>query len=239
MSRMHRSLEAPSFERRGRAALRLNRTLSALPERYVVEFGRSAWDKPFDFFDEDDTALVRWRTTQAAIRLEGRIVGAIEFAEYEAAAVHEREFFDVMDAESYEMARVASVLLSAWRDALDRVLGYGRLLEIRWVWVEPNHPVAGIWIPVLEALMARVERYTAVVLAMAFPLEYEGKLPEGAPRRSAFERRRRAMLRYYERRLGLTSLPSPLGGQGWLWRPGPYVDDLIPRPRYRKGWASA
>lgn len=138
-----------------------------------------------------------------------------------------------MDSESYEMMRLATVLLSEWRNLSERVLDYGRILEVTWVWAEPGHARPGIWIPILEALIARVEPYLAVVTAKAFPLEFENGQHKDAT--AALERRRRAMTRYYSGNLGLEILPGPPGGDGWMWRPGRRRASLIPRPRFRKG----
>ncbi len=213
--------------------MRLTQTLPA-SVGYTVTFGRERWQKPFEFFsDPDELAFVRWRKTQASICHQGRTVGALEFVEFEAGLLSDREFFDAMDSESYEVMRLASVLLSEWRGLSQRVLAYGRILEITWVWVEPGHAHPGIWIPVLEALIARVDPYLAVVIAKAFPLEFENGQHKDAT--AAFERRRRAMTRYYSSSLGLQVLPGPPGLDGWMWRPGRARGSLIPPPRYRKG----
>ena len=231
--RVHRTTKQPSFDRRGRSSVRLTQTLPALAG-YDVEFGRERWQKPFEFFnDPEELAYLRWRKTQAAISLEGQIVGALEFVEFDAGLLSDWEFFDAMDCESSEMMSLASVLLAEWRDVSQRVLAYGRILEISWVWVEPGHPRPGIWIPVLEALIARVEPSLAVIVAKAFPLEYENGQHKEAT--AAFGRRRRAMTRYYSGRLGLQVLPGAPGLDGWMWRPGRRLASLIPRPRFRKG----
>lgn len=231
--RVLRPAEPPSFERRGRSPVRLTKTLPALAG-YTVEFGRERWQQPFDFLNEpDESVFLRWRKTQASIGMGGRNVGALEFVEFDAGLLSDSEFFDAMDSESYEMMRLASVLLAEWRDLPQRVLDYGRILEITWVWVEPGHPRPGIWLPVLEALVARIEPYLAVVVAKAFPLEFENGQHKEAT--AAFERRRQAMTRYYSGNLGLQVLPGPPGEDGWMWRPGRRRASLIPPPRYRKG----
>ncbi len=236
LPKIRRDAAPPSFERRGRDAVPIRHELSGVLSGYSVKFGRGRWERPFEFFESGEDGFLRWRKTQAFVEQHKRLVGALEFVEYDAAVGDGRDFFDAMDAESYEMMRAASVLLSEWRDLPEDVLNYGRVVEIAWVWAEPAHDRPGIWIPVLEALLGRVERFTAAVIAMAFPLEYEGKVPAGDPTRPAFERRRRAMLRYYKQKLGLESLPGPPGQGGWMWRPGAYVKDVVRKPRYRRGW---
>ena len=52
----------------------------------------------------------------------------------------------------------------------------------------------------------------SVLLLKAFPLEFEG-IKSGQP----FEHRRDAMVRLYQRRLGVSPLPTKDGREGWLW----------------------
>lgn len=235
LPKFKRDAAPPAFDRRGRRAIRLASTLAPVCEGYEVRFGRERWERPYDFFEDGYDGL-RWRRTQASILQDGRQVGALEFVEYETGMISHQEFFDAMDAESFEMMRVASVLLSQWGSGLTDVLEYGRVLEVTWVWMEPAHPRTGVWVQVLDALIGRVERSVALITALAYPLEYENRLPANAPERAAFERRRRAMFRYYGRTLRLLPWPGAPGKAGWLWRPGRHVEAVLPRPRYRGGW---
>ena len=64
--------------------------------------------------------------------------------------------------------------------------------------------VDAVW-SIIDALLTRIRRGMAVMLK-AFPLEYEGKITAG--NRAACERRQRALVRLYERRLGFRPVPT-------------------------------
>jgi hypothetical protein len=70
---------------------------------------------------------------------------------------------------------------------------------------------------IIDALLTRIRRGIAVMVLKAFPLEYEGKItPEN---QSAFERRRRALVRLYLHRIGFEPVPhKALADEGWMLR---------------------
>jgi hypothetical protein len=70
---------------------------------------------------------------------------------------------------------------------------------------------------IIDALLTRIRRGTAVMVLKAFPLEYEGKL--AAENRLALDRRRRALIRLYQRRIGFELVPQrALADEGWMLR---------------------
>jgi hypothetical protein len=76
--------------------------------------------------------------------------------------------------------------------------------------------VEAVW-SIIEALLTRIRRGMAVMVLKAFPLEYEGKIT--AENRLAFERKQRALIRLYQRRLHLRPVPHiALANEGWMLR---------------------
>jgi hypothetical protein len=192
-----------------------------------------------DEFDEPEEEgegpyRLRQRFTSARIERDGAVVGAVKIIEYDIPPIWTSWFWEGMDGYSHSASEVAQALLSAWPDFPFDVACYGNVLELNRLWVEPT--AAGTWIPVVDQLLRRVQRRTAIVIAKAYPLEYEGKLPDGAPERPAFEQRRRAMLRLYGNRLDLHPLPGRSGEQGWIWKPRPGLERLIDEPVFDESW---
>lgn len=70
---------------------------------------------------------------------------------------------------------------------------------------------------IIGALLQRMRRGVAVMVLKAFPLEYEGNVtPEN---RQAFERRQRALIRLYQRRIRFEPMPhNELAKEGWMMR---------------------
>jgi hypothetical protein len=70
---------------------------------------------------------------------------------------------------------------------------------------------------IIDALIWRIRRGMAVMVLKAFPLEYEGNVT--AENRPAFERRQRALIRLYQRRIGFEPVPrKELAKEGWMMR---------------------
>jgi hypothetical protein len=70
---------------------------------------------------------------------------------------------------------------------------------------------------IIAALLTRIRRGIAVVVLKAFPLDYEGKVT--AENRPALDRRRRALIRLYQRRIGFELVPhKALADEGWMLR---------------------
>ena len=70
---------------------------------------------------------------------------------------------------------------------------------------------------IIDALLTRIRRGVAVMVLKAFPLDYEGNLTE--ENRPAFERRKRALVRLYQRRIGFKPVPhTTLADEGWMLR---------------------
>ncbi|ANW02708.1 hypothetical protein [Bradyrhizobium icense] len=70
---------------------------------------------------------------------------------------------------------------------------------------------------IIDALLKRVRRGMAVMVLKAFPLDYEGGVT--AENQPAFERRQRALMRLYQRRIGFEPVPhKALADEGWMLR---------------------
>jgi hypothetical protein len=69
---------------------------------------------------------------------------------------------------------------------------------------------------ILNSLLQRLcRRDMAAIVLKAFPLEYEGNAAKDNS--AAFERRRRALVGLYQRRLGFKPVANPsLAGEGWM-----------------------
>lgn len=234
MSKIRRDAAIPALEDRENEAatypLRLRTELDDVG--YEVRFRRGRWTnfhvEPGD--EEFGPYPLRTRGTVAWVLQNGRRVAGVELAEYDLELVSDSTIWWAMDGTSANMSRIAEVLLSNWRDVAFEVTGFGQVMEIRSIWVEPGHRRPRIWVPVVQELLRRVK--WSVAFALAFPLEYQGKLPAGSPLRGAFRRRQQAMFRYYGQHLGMSRLPGPEGRSGWIWRRRPGLEAMISDPEY-------
>lgn len=216
--------------------VRLSQTLPDPAPGYRARFGRSRWYTLDEFSEEEDVYRLRHRFTSASIERGGEVVGGVKIVEYDIPLISVGWFWEAMDSYSMATHELSEVLLSAWPDFPFDVACYGSLLELNRLWVEPGQPISGVWIPVVRELFRRVRRQTAIIIAKAYPLEYESRLPDGAPERPAFEKRRNAMIRYYERHLGLRPLPGASGEEGWIWKSPDRLESIIDAPVFDQDW---
>jgi hypothetical protein len=231
--RAQRSTERPEFDSPIDAPIVFGKLVD-MGGGYGLTFGRSSWGKPWGYFEnEEDAPILRWRRTRADIRYEEELIGSIEIREYDSSYLTNTEFFHAMDSHSQAKMKLAYMLISAWEDVCEQVFSYGRILEISRVWINKKHSHSRIWIQAVENLINRVKRQTALIICVAFTLEYEGREYDETPERQSFYRRQRAMYRYYARHLKLSLMPGPLGEEGWMWRPSERLAEIIDKPEYR------
>jgi hypothetical protein len=146
-------------------------------------------------------------------------LGALAFNEWHLVpGIGRDEFIQEMDAHTDASYALAEAVAAVW--PVGALSERGPLLEFSRLWVHPAHARGSPWAPAAQALIRRrYERRSSVMILKAFPIEYEGEVPEGSPLRSACDRRQRAMRRLHARALGMRPFPGELGDEGWMWRP--------------------
>lgn len=180
---------------------------------YPVSVARTGWRYV------GDEPVIKQRATELRVHDRGRLISHVQAWEFrtEPFALERFDFFSLMDAESDEAQRLAEVVLSCWVAPFEDLTDYGNLLLIDFAWSPPDarHP---IWALTLEAALPSLFGMSAGMFAQAFPTQYAGNLPGPCPARVGFRRRQAAMLRHYDRLLGLRPLPGWAGSKGWVWR---------------------
>jgi len=174
---------------------------------------------------------VRQRDLFCWIKFDRTVVGALHFIEFDAdALITAEEFFDTMDADAQADATLAEVLCGAWDDVVSDVLERGPVLDFRLAWMSPKHARAALWANAADALIDAEFGDHSILVMKAFPLEYEGRAPEGSAAHSGLIRRQAAMIRHYCRLFGVSRFPSWAGNDGWLWRQNPKLGGKIVAP---------
>lgn len=209
--------------------VRLTQDLPDPAPGYQARFGRGNWSTICDFGDEGgDSFPLRIRSTVASITRSGLEIGGVKIVEYDIPFIDNSSLWNAMDSESQAAVELAEAVMAAWPDFTSTVIDYGRVMELRRLWVEPGETVSAVWVPVVQELFRRVKSETAIMIAKAFPLEYEHKV--GTENLPAFEKRRRAMMRHYAYHLGLNALPGASGENGWIWKANERCKNRIPTP---------
>ena len=158
------------------------------------------------------------RYVTGAFEIGGRTVGDIRFRELDCDPFASNEEISLaLDANSHEDMMIAELLCDCWEDVGD-VFGYGTVVAIENLWLEPRALDTAGAVGVIERLLSGPLRRHALLIMKAFPAEYGGKAPDDSPFRAAFETRRRAMYRLYGRALSAQLFPGPWGDDGWLYR---------------------
>lgn len=182
------------------------------------------WQRPFG--GQDDEGL-KFRDVQFLIDGLGGVVGTGLFREWKGPPfLSTDEIFYVLDDLSFEDARLADVIRKAW-STFEHPLNYGAVVEFRSIVVSNRQ--SG-WAEAAQLIMDRFfVRDHSLLLLLAFPLEYENRLPaEDNRARREFGRRQSAMMRWYARKLGVGLMPGFLGKAGWMFR---RLGNSCPAPR--------
>lgn len=205
---------------------------------YNVVYRRGRWvrlDTPQIDEPGFENLFVRIRTTVAWIRRGDINVASVRLREIDGELVPDWCFWDAMDNESQDLATWAEMILSLWAPSWIELFGYGPVLELQDVWVEPWQHQQGLWKPVAHALINRIMRKSSILAVHAFPEEYNGRAPEGARSQVAFRRRQLAMMRVCEKEFGLKAMPH-WGDEGFMWRPRAGLERIVGTPEYDPDW---
>jgi hypothetical protein len=229
LSRIRRGTEWPqSVENEQAQKLKYPRVMTINTEgaAHILHYRKSRWHRM-----NMGEGYVRQRDLFCWIMFEKRRVGALHFVEFEPdVLIGNGDFFDTMDADYHADAHLAEVLCDAWHDVVDDVLAYGSVVEFRLAWMSPKYAISGLWAMAAEALLKVEFDERSILVMKAFPLEYEGRAPDGSPAHNGLMRRQAAMIRYYERLFGVDRFPGMSGAGGWLWRANPRIADFVPAP---------
>jgi hypothetical protein len=109
----------------------------------------------------------------AVVEAGGQTVCQVGLREYEFPYHSASWFWRAMDGYSSEAAEIMNVLLCAWPD-FEELRGYGNVVVIDHVWVRPRQSIPGLWVPLMEKLIQKIEGDCSILLAKSFPLEYGG-----------------------------------------------------------------
>jgi len=157
-------------------------------------------------------------------------VGALHFNEYDFDWIANYDIYQAMDARSSDAEKLAYVLIEGWENFSADVAFYGSVLEFGGLWLRREFAKGAWWVPAAEHLIRR--RKYALLVLHAFPLENEGRADQDDYSEADFQRRTRAMMRYYQRLLGVSRFPGPRGDDGWMWRLRHDLCDLIDPPGF-------
>ncbi len=200
------------------------RTIEISGRDYVIRFRRSRWSE----MGSTDT---RSRKLFAWVSREGVQVAALEFHEFEVQPwVDNQELLLSFDDEASLAGQLAELMVEGWEWPATDVMGYGNVVELRYVWTAYSAAAAGMWATVANMLVDDQFPEYALMALKAFPLEYEGSAAEGSRAHVGLRRRQLAMLRHYHKLLGVKPFPSRQQASFWMFKINPRSRALIDEP---------
>ena len=188
--------------------------------------------------DWDGFDAVQFRHLYGSIRINDEEVGAIELQEFEVAfSTRRREFFESLDDYSFDAMSMAVAIGKIFTEReFARVIDIGTIVYFHTAWMRPDHAKGAVWARLANQIIHRMRR-CAVIVAKAFPLEYQ---PDRISREAQEERsrvlqpalrhRQKAMYRHYTRVLGLKRSPRRDVEEGWMWRFHPTIIEISAPP---------
>lgn len=170
------------------------------------------------FFDVSEGQGMKVRSLWISVHFQGALIGAAAFSEWKIAwGVDPSEFWWMADGLSLEDGRLAEVLGSFWPHH-DWPADYGNVVTFHRLAIDTSNDTGRRGLKVLgDYLHEEFFGRASAILIQAYPLEFEGKLPIGSPRRNVFNRRLAGMMRLYASALGATPFEDQSAYPGWMW----------------------
>jgi hypothetical protein len=154
-----------------------------------------------------------WREVEFSISAEGLALAGGRFREWSGPPVgFLEEFFEEADGLSQADHDTADIILSVWGE--DRSpFDYGTVVRFERLAIRATTRSSEIWAIITRLIEKEFAIRGSMLILKAFPLEFEGNgAAKGLPKRT------RAMVRYYQHRMGVQTVPGPYGVEGWMWR---------------------
>lgn len=183
---------------------------------------------------EEEQGWVKRQSRFGLIEIEGEQVGALEAVRYETdVLICTEEFVLIMDMDSAYEATFGVILGNAWENIGLDVTDFGTIIELRWAWTDPTATVRVPIATLFKALLTPWLSTHAILVLKAFPLEYEGycsrEEEEGVDYDVAFRRRRRALMRMFDKD-SFEPFPGTAGHDGWLLRVADRLQGVVTPP---------
>ena len=157
---------------------------------------------------------VRYRELLAWVTQDGVTIATIKATEIDVPDLFDsNDFFFQMDGHSEQFCELAEVIVGSWTYPDDIWLN-GSVVEISRVWVAPEWSNGRLFKDSISVFIDAVDANASLVLAKAFPLEYEGHVTQENEER--FKRRQQAMVRHYSRKFLLNPVSDRF--PEWLYR---------------------
>ena len=229
VARIKRASSLPSFaseeaKRRLKypSGLKLKGTKTTLAYRVSDEVSVGEEDGGEEYHD----AVLR-KELFCWILLGRRRIGAMALNTYcfNGCAANEH-ILETMDLDEDFEAELAHVLCNAWDSVVSDASHMAPVLYFHMAWISPEYADGKLFAVAATRLIEIIEPHSILVMK-AYPIEYQGKVPQGSPFTQAARSRQRAMIRYYRRILWGPAIPWP-GWQRWVAlasEPGPGGSD--------------
>ena len=246
MQTIRRPAEFPArnfhFDENYAAHLQRVETVTIPPSTiYEMRWGWTNWSRLYgDMFNPDTP--IRHRLFRGVIFCNGLMVGAVRLEEFDTTSIiSRRHFYDCMDAHTMETASLGGTICGIFtEDEFGTLIDLGSILYWDAAWMHPDHAKGAIWARLTNQVIGRMRGYAVLVLK-AFPLEYQSAVDP--PVEKAFQHRRRAMMRYYQRVLRVEPVKRRRNRTygtpdiGWMMRWHPNIVREADRAPIRLGLA--
>jgi hypothetical protein len=198
-------------------------TWSKTVDGLQIQFWRERW------YDTGD--YVRHRDQHFKISADNRLVADGTFQEWDSTPndrISLNHFACVADGHSSDTYEMGEALFSSFCRYESKYgespLDHGSILMLDRVRIQAASAKESkaVWSQIngiVRRLARNARSPVAGLILKAFPLDNMGMntLPMDEENRAAFDRRQLAMMRLYEQRLGVETLPGASGEDGWQW----------------------
>lgn len=175
---------------------------------------------------------IRTRDLFAWIDHGNECVGAVEIHAYQGSTNLDEDWIvELFDSYSLYCLELGKTISSCWSEDPAVLFDYGEVIDLMHIWLEEPRFLNGIRDVLFDTFIPALTEQHSILISKAYPLEYEGEVPEGDPSKVGLNKRQQAMIRLAGQQIGVKPLPGEFGDNGWLWRANPKVARYIGKPK--------
>jgi hypothetical protein len=131
--------------------------------------------------------------------------------------VSDEDWFEAADSEDNLAMQLAECMADGWPGAASVISDEGTIVEVRMAWSRNQDAPRGAWARMTQVVADEAFPRHAFLAMKCCPLEYENIVNEESGLSPAFEARKRAMMRYYQRLFDVQPIPGAGESEGWLY----------------------
>jgi hypothetical protein len=168
------------------------------------------------YSDEPDAPKIKHRSSVGWLHAGGERVALMTLEEYDLdPGVYWEEFWLEADGLAVQNGNAVEAMRAYWGGSFVTPADYGPIVLCTGAWIAPHYRTRLDYRGAFDAILPSIAPNHGIAVLIAYPIDDHSEDPRPL---GTWERRQRALMRFYERELGFIPMPPSEAQFGFMWR---------------------